>query len=54
MKKLKVITKNSGYKKLQCKYCNRIAERVDANATAVTCWKCTSDSANGKLLELRK
>jgi ribosomal protein S27E len=54
MKKLKVTNKNSGYKKLQCKYCVRIAERVDANALAVTCWKCTSDLVNGKILDLRK
>ena len=54
MKKLKVTKKNSGYKKLQCKYCDRIVERVDVNAVKVTCWKCTSDSANGRLLDLRK
>ena len=54
MKKLKVTKKNSGYKKLQCKYCDRIVERVDLNAVKVTCWKCTSDSANGRLFELRK
>ena len=54
MKKLKVTKKNSGYKKLQCKYCDRIVERVDLNAVKVTCWKCTLDLVNGKILELRK
>ena len=54
MKSKRVTKSRSGYKKLQCKYCERISERVDNNATAVTCWKCTSDSANGKVLELRK
>ena len=53
MKKNKV-TKNNGYKKLQCKYCDRICQRVDVNAVKVTCWKCTSDLVNGKVLELRK
>ena len=48
------VTKNNGYKKLQCKYCDRICQRVDVNATKVTCWKCTSDLVNGKVLELRK
>jgi len=53
-KSRKVTKKNSGYKELQCKYCDRIVERVDINAVKVTCWKCTSDSANGRLLDLRK
>jgi phage FluMu protein Com len=51
MKKLKVKT---GYKQLQCKYCNRIVERVDNNAIKVTCSICTTDLVNGKLLDLRK
>jgi hypothetical protein len=54
MKKLKVTKKNSGYKKLQCKYCDRIVERVNQDAVKVTCWKCTSDAVNGRLLDLRK
>jgi hypothetical protein len=43
-----------GFKKLQCKYCDNICERVDNNATAITCWQCTSKLVNGKVLELRK
>ena len=43
-----------GYKKLQCKYCDEICQRVDAKATAVTCWKCTSKLVHGQHLELRK
>ena len=54
MKKSKVTKSNHGYKKLQCKYCERISERVDVRAVAVTCWKCTNDQVNGKVLELRK
>ncbi len=54
MKKNKVTKNKHGYQKMQCKYCDRISERVDANATAVTCWKCTNDLVNGKILELRK
>ncbi len=50
----KVIKIKSAYKKLQCKYCDRISQRVDINAVAVTCWKCTHDLVNGKILELRK
>jgi len=43
-----------GYKSLKCKYCNNISERVDNNATAITCWKCTQRLVNGEELELRK
>jgi len=54
MRKSKVTKSIRGYKKLQCKYCDRISERVDVNTVAVTCWKCTLDLVNGKILELRK
>jgi len=50
----KVTKSNHGYKKLQCKYCKRISERVDVRTVAVTCWKCTHDLVTGKILELRK
>ena len=43
-----------GYKKLQCKYCENICERVDDKADAVTCWRCTSKLVNGEILEIRK
>lgn len=43
-----------GYKKLQCKYCDNICQRVDINATAVTCWQCTSKLVHGQHLEVRK
>lgn len=43
-----------GYKKLQCKYCDTICQRVDEKATAVTCWECTSKLVAGKHLEVRK
>jgi hypothetical protein len=46
--------KITGYKKMQCKYCDRVSERVDAKATAVTCWKCTHRLCEGEKLELRK
>jgi ribosomal protein S27E len=54
MKKVKIVKNVRGYKKMQCKYCERISERVDANATAVTCWKCTHRLCEGEKLELRK
>jgi len=54
MKKTKRSNKKSGFKKMQCKYCDRIVERVDIDATSVTCWKCTHDLVHGKALELRK
>lgn len=43
-----------GFKKMQCKYCDIVSERVDQNATAITCWKCTSKLVNGEILEVRK
>jgi ribosomal protein S27E len=46
-------TPPSGYKKMQCKYCDTICERVDNKATAVTCWKCTQTLVNGGHLEKR-
>ena len=51
-------TKNSpapkGFKKLQCKYCEEICQRVDEKATAVTCSLCVSKLVNGQQLEIRK
>ena len=52
--KAKTVRNDSGYKKMQCKYCDRICQRVDNKAIGVTCWKCTQDLVNGKVLELRK
>jgi len=43
-----------GFKKLQCKYCIEICQKVDVNATAVTCYKCVSKLVNGHQLEIRK
>jgi len=43
-----------GFKKLQCKYCEEICERVDEKATAVTCSLCVSKLVNGQQLEIRK
>jgi len=54
MKKSKRTPLPKGFKKLQCKYCDTISERVDVNATAITCWKCTLKLVNGETLELRK
>ena len=42
-----------GFKRLQCKYCKNICQRVDEKATAVTCSECTSKLVNGEILELR-
>lgn len=44
----------TGFKKLQCKYCDTICERVDEQATAITCSICTSKLVNGQVLEVRK
>jgi ribosomal protein S27E len=43
-----------GYKKMQCKYCEEICQRVDEKATAVTCSICVSKLVSGQTLELRK
>lgn len=51
--KIKKVTKVSGYKKLACKYCGSICERVDANADAVTCFRCVSKLVNGEELEVK-
>jgi ribosomal protein S27E len=55
---MKKSTKSSpapkGYKKMQCKYCENICQRVDEKVTAVTCSICTSKLVNGQTLELRK
>lgn len=54
MAKTKSSATPRGYKKMQCKYCNNISTRVDVNATAITCYQCTSKLADGHKLELRK
>ena len=43
-----------GFKKLKCKYCPNVSDRVDSNATAITCWQCTQKLVNGERLELSK
>lgn len=43
-----------GYKKLQCKYCDTICEKVDNKATAITCSVCVQKLVNGQHLEVRK
>ena len=43
-----------GFKQLQCKYCDHVCDRIDMNATAVTCFKCISKLVNGQHLEIRK
>jgi ribosomal protein S27E len=54
MAKVKSAPSPRGFKKLQCKYCDNVCERVDSNATAVTCWKCTQRLVNGEKLEIKK
>ena len=53
-KKLGSKTTIRGYKKLQCKYCDIICERVDINADAITCSVCCQRMTEGKVLEPRK
>ena len=51
--KPKSSTSPKGYKKLQCKYCDTICQRVDEKATAITCWLCTSKLVAGQPLVKR-
>ena len=53
-KKLGNKTTVRGYKKLQCKYCDNICERVDINADAITCSVCVQRMTEGVVLEPRK
>ena len=53
-KKLGSKTTVRGYKKLQCKYCDNICERVDINADAITCSVCVHRMTEGVVLEPRK
>ena len=46
--------KNRGFKKMKCKYCEYVSDKVDARATGYTCWKCTCKLVNGQILELSK
>ncbi len=41
-----------GFKKLACKYCGSICERVDSNADAITCFRCVNKMMRGEVLEL--
>lgn len=43
-----------GFKKLQCKYCDEVCQRVDEKADAITCSTCVSKLVNGQVLEIRK
>ena len=54
MAKTKSAPTPRGFKKLQCKYCENVSDRVDDKATAITCWECTSKLVNGQILEVRK
>jgi hypothetical protein len=40
-----------GYKKMPCKYCDSVVDRVDCNATAVTCFRCVNKLADGVNLD---
>ena len=46
MKKAKTKTRGN-YKKMACKYCSNIVERVDANSISVTCSRCTFKLCEG-------
>lgn len=37
------------FKRLNCKECGEPVDKVDYQATAVTCWKCVIKLSNGKL-----
>jgi len=46
--------KNRGFKKMKCKYCEYVSDKVDARSTGYTCWRCTCKLVNGQHLELSK
>ena len=52
MRKPSKNTQPRGFKKLACKYCGTICERVDSNADAITCYMCVSKMLRGEVLEL--
>ena len=41
-----------GFKKLACKYCGSICDRVDAKADAITCFRCVNKMLRGEVLDL--
>lgn len=43
----------SGYKRLQCKYCDNICDKVDDRADKITCWFCTQKLVDGYILRER-
>lgn len=51
MKRPSKSTPPRGFKKLACKYCGTVCNRVDVNATAVTCSSCVIKLVNGEVLE---
>ena len=54
MKNSKSSQPPKGYKRMQCKYCEEICQRVDEKATAITCSKCVTKLVAGQTLEIRK
>jgi ribosomal protein S27E len=46
--------KQTGFVEMQCKYCDNICPRVDAEAKSVTCSKCVHRLCEGEILEVRK
>jgi len=46
MKKTKTKTRGN-YKKMECKHCSSIVERVDSNSISVVCSKCTFKLCEG-------
>lgn len=39
--------KTKTFKQLACKLCGDIVPKVDADATAITCWQCVSKMLSG-------
>jgi len=44
--------KSKSFKSLNCKICGEKVDKVDDNATAVTCWQCVSRQLNTKTSKL--
>jgi hypothetical protein len=52
MKKAKFSSRQNSGKNLKCKNCSNVVENVDANATAVTCWRCVCKMLNPRSIIL--
>ena len=38
---------STGFKKMNCRECGELVEKVDVTTAAVTCWRCVSTMMSG-------